>query len=298
MKILLTGGTSKLGIRVQDFAERSGFDITSINLIPPYRSMRLDIRDKDKVGEFVAKLEPDYIVHLAALSSADVCETDRDNCHRTNVFAIRNLAEACSLIGGRMISISSDYVFNGDCGPYSEIDQTSPINEYGRAKLEGERILSRYCPNSVSIRSCVLYDWETRSRRENFLVWLIRKLEKNEQVTIVNDQYSTPTFIPQLAEVILDLLKNEYRGVIHVSGSEYISRYDFSLEASKIFGLDKSLIKENDSTGFIQSALRPLKGGLKVERVEKLLEKEMLSCSKGLELCRQIKDGSIESFNG
>ena len=277
-----------------EYARISGFDVIGINLASPYRNQKLDLRDEVKTYEFLEKVRPDYIVHSAALSSADACEMDKENCSKTNISTSIFLAKACSMVGGKMIGISSDYVFDGKNGPYSESDPTHPINEYGRAKLKGEKMLAKYCPNSLSIRSCVLYDWNPRPRRENFLVWLIKKLTLNEKVKIVDDQFATPTFIPLLAEVIVELLQSEHRGVINVSGSEWLSRYDFSVKAADIFGLDSSLITRSDSSQFIQSAQRPLKGGLKIEQVENLLEKKMYSCAQGLQICKNIKEGYFE----
>jgi dTDP-4-dehydrorhamnose reductase len=294
LKILITGGTSKLGVRVMEYAEMMGFDVIGVNLNSPYRNNELDIRDEKQISEFIHMIKPDYIVHLAALSNADVCEGNKFDCNRTNVFATRYLAEACSSIGGRMIGISSDYVFNGKNGPYSENDATNPINEYGKAKLKGEKLIAKYCPDSLSIRSCVLYDWNLSSRRENFLVWLVNKLLLNEEIKIVDDQFATPTLIPELAEIIIELLQSSYRGILNVSGSQWISRYEFSVIISEIFGLDSSLIHKKDSSDFIQSAKRPLKGGLKVEQVENLLKRKMYSCEQGLQICKKIKEGIYE----
>ena len=204
------------------------------------------------------------------------------------------LAEASCRVGGRIIGISSDYVFDGKNGPYDETDITNPINEYGKAKLKGEEMLSKYCPNSLSIRSCVLYDWNNKPRRENFLVWLTKKLARDENVKIVDDQFATPTFIPQLAEVIIQLLQTDYNGVLNVSGSEWVSRYQFSVKAAEIFGLDSSLIIRCDSSEFIQKAARPLKGGLSVRRVENYLDRKMYSCGEGLKICKQINENKSE----
>ena len=294
MKILLTGGTSKLGVRVMEYSKILGFDVIGINLNSPFLNNQLDVRDEKKINEIVQKVKPDYIVHLAALSSADVCEVDKNNCKNTNISASSSLAKACAKVGGRMIGISSDYVFNGKNGPYSENDATNPINEYGKAKLKGEKLIAKYCPDSLSIRSCVLYDWNLSSRRENFLVWLVNKLLLNEEVKIVDDQFATPTFIPELAEIIVELLHSSYKGVLNVSGSQWISRYDFTVKVSEIFGLDSSHIIRIDSSNFIQLAKRPLKGGLKVERVENLLKRKMYSCEKGLQICKRIKEGIYE----
>ena len=293
MKILVTGGTSKLGSRFIEYAKIIGFDVIGINLHSPFQNNKLDLRDQGKVNEFFQDMRPDYIVHCAALSNADACEIDKENCDKTNTSATKFLAKACSMVDGRMISLSSDYVFDGKNGPYSESDPTHPINEYGKAKLTGENMLSKWCLDSLSIRSCVLYDWNVRPRRENFLVWLIEKLRSNERVKIVDDQYATPTFIPQLAEVIIDLLQSDYRGVINVSGSEWLSRYEFSVKAADIFRLDRSLITRSDSCEFTQEALRPLKGGLKVDRIEKILGLKMYSCDEGLRICKRIKNGKL-----
>ena len=210
MRILITGGTSKLGMRVLQYSKINDYDVLGINLSSPFINNELDLRNGKNVNQLFTEFMPNYVVHCAALTSADSCEVDIDNCNKINVNVSKSLAKASHKCGARMIGISSDYVFDGKDGPYDESSSTNPINEYGRAKLKGEELLLKYCPNSLSIRTCVLYDWNKKPRRENFLVWLVNKLSSNESVKIVDDQYATPTFIPQFAEVILLLLKSKY----------------------------------------------------------------------------------------
>ena len=290
MKILITGGTSKLGMRVMEYGRINGYDVLGVNLSSPFLNSELDLRNEKSVNQLFIHFKPNYVVHCAALTSADSCEVDIDNCNKINVTVSKLLAKASHKCGARIIGISSDYVFDGKNGPYDESSATNPINEYGRAKLKGEELLSKYCPNSLSIRTCVLYDWNKKPRRENFLVWLVNKLESNQNVKIVNDQYATPTFIPQLAEVIIQLLKTEYKGIINVCGSELLSRYEFSVKVADLFGLNSSLITKCNSSEFNQKAARPLKGGLSVKKVQNYLNREMYSCDEGLIICKQLKE--------
>jgi len=293
-KILITGSTSKLGVRLIEIGSILGLNLIGVNLSSPHSKYKLDLREKDSVSDFIKDYNPTYLIHLAAITNANYCEDNIDDCMEINYRTTENLAQACNDFGVRMINISSDYVFDGLQGPYSETDSPNPLNQYGKAKLLGEQILARRCSNSVSIRTNVLYDWNENSRRISFLTWLIKTLKKNKKVTIVNDQFSTPTYILQLAKIIIDLLYTDYTGVINVCGSEWINRYHFSVLAAKIFDLDCSLVCETNSSEFYQSAARPLKGGLKVKRIETLLGEKMFDCEQGLNLCKKFYDNEMD----
>lgn len=300
MKIIISGSTSKLGVRLVQLANLKNYEILSFNLQEPYYKEQLDILNQEKVDKVITSFSPDILIHTAGFVNADKCENERKKSFNVNIDGTCNLAKSCAKVGAKFLNISSDYVFDGKNGPYDENDQTNPINVYGIAKYKTENLLVEHCPNSITIRTCLLYDWNHEPRRENFLIWLINRLEKREGVRIVNDQYSTPTFIPQLVKVIFYLMKTKYKGIINVSGSEWINRYKFSMIAAKIFNLDNSLIEEIDSNDLNQTAKRPSLGGLKIDKIQDQFYEKILGVKEGLKLCKKIKEDQfriIDYFN-
>jgi dTDP-4-dehydrorhamnose reductase len=223
------------------------------------------------------------------MTDVDGCEKDREMAWKVNVLATENVAQACKTHGSRLVYISTDYVFDGQAGPYSETDTVSPAQYYGETKLEGEKKVYAALPDALTVRICVPYDWNTQAK-PNFLMWLVSKLEAKEKVKIVTDQWNTPTCMPHAAEIMLQLLEKGAKGIFHVSGRDFLDRYDFSMQVCKVFGLDPSLMEPCTSEGFKQIAARPMRGGLKCGKAETFLSQKMLTTSEGLELVRRLRN--------
>lgn len=229
--------------------------------------------DMTKNLGLIQSLKPQCIILTAAMTNVDGCETDRPGAWRVNALSPKCVALASKEIGAKLIYVSTDYVFDGEKGRYHEDDPTAPINYYGESKLAGERFIREICQDSVIVRTSVLYGWNPA--RENFVTWAANEMKLGNRINIVNDQYTSPTFSSNLADMILRIMDRS--GVFHTSGSERINRYDFSIKIAKAFRLDESLVNPITSNQLSWKARRPMDSSLdtsKVSRIAKPLNVE------------------------
>lgn len=274
MKILVTGALGRLGRKLVSHLERNQYDVystdLSINELGIFKYIPLDLTISHELIDLLITLRPDIIINTAAITNVDLCEKETDLVKLVNIQAPEILSRYCFKNHCKLIQISTDYVFDGLTGPYSENDKSNPINFYGSSKLAAEEaVLSN--PINVVVRTCVLYGYEPFVAPD-FLTWLLSKLRNKERVKIVTDQFSTPTDTNDLARGILQILKNDACGLFHIAGDEYLCRYEFArLFASKA-DLNFELITPITTEELNQLANRPRKGGLRSLRSQQILE--------------------------
>ena len=268
-KLIVTGGNGLLGSRVA----AAGLDkfevIATYNNNPVkagYRLVPLDITRKADVFRLIVDEGPDYVVHAAAMTDVDRCEDDRAEAMKINAGGTANVAEACKETGAKMVYISTDAVFDGRTGMYKEDDRTDPINYYGRTKLEGEKAVEKAGAEYIIARISVLYGWNVKNR-PNYVTWLLGELKDGRQVKVVTDQWNSPTFADNCAQILLRLLENGKSGTYHASGSERISRFDFAGKVAEIFGFDPSLMTPVRSSELKMKAKRPIDSSLNVDKI-------------------------------
>jgi len=240
---------------------------------------RIDITKKE-IFTAIKKVNPDVVIHCAAFTNVDECEIQKEKAWEVNVTGTENVAQACQEVDGKMIYISTDFVFDGKKGMYKETDKTNPINYYGKTKLEGEKRVKEICKNYVIARTSVLYGWHERL---NFVTWVIEQLKNKNKIKIVTDQYTSPTLADNLAKALLEIAEKDIRGLYHVTGSERINRYDFALKIADRFDLDKGLITPILSKELNQKAERPKDSSLSIEKIKNKVETKLLNINKGLE---------------
>ena len=157
-----------------------------------------DITDEHQIVELIAESGADSVIHTAAFTDVDGCEKNPDKAWQVNVDGTRNVVAACKKTGARLIHLSTDFVFNGDNGPYDEEATPAPINIYGKTKLESEKIIQSDLQNWIIARTMILFGYAS-SASPNFVTWLVETLSSNQEVHIVNDQFGTPTLADDLA---------------------------------------------------------------------------------------------------
>ena len=185
----------------------------------------LDITLEDRVSDFIATHIPDIVVNCAAFTNVDKCETERENAFSVNALGPKYLAAAANKCGARVIQISTDFVFDGNGNrPYTEEDQTNPLSEYGRTKLEGERNIQSYCDSYLIVRT----SWLFGHNGINFAAKMLKLAEQHKELSIVTDETGSPTYTPDLAEALWLLIKQKCEGVINVSNDGSCSRYEWA----------------------------------------------------------------------
>lgn len=215
------------------------------------KSVKLDVKNFEKVKEVISKIKPDVVINACALNSVDYCENHHNEAQKVNVDFVEELNKFSGTINFKIIQLSTDSVFDGTKKlAYMENDIPNPINIYGKTKLMGEKIILENSQNLV-IRASVLYGWipkflsvlnSSSMKPTNFGQWLINKLQTSEITEIITDEISSPIIADDFAKSILHLIKNEKSGIFHAAPPIQISRYDFSIKLAEILGLDPNLI--------------------------------------------------------
>jgi dTDP-4-dehydrorhamnose reductase len=242
---------------------------------------QLDITKKGDVKSLISSFHPTAIINAAAASNVDWCEDHREDAWKVNVVGVENLIEAARKVGARLVHISSDYVFDGNHGPYSENDKPNPISYYGKSKLAGENsVRTGGIPHTI-LRTMVLYGTGI-GIRESFPAWVIRNLRADTQIRCVDDQIGNPTHVTDLAFAAVKGFELNRDGIYHVCGKERISRYDFALRVAQVFGLNPALIQRAKTSELHQGAPRPLLSGLVTLKAEVELGLTPMDIAQGL----------------
>lgn len=267
---------------------QNGHDVTSSyrDHVPLHgKPLALDILHAAEVRKAVSEIHPDAIVNTAALTDVDRCELNPEVALSVNAKAVAHLANAAKETGSFFVQVSTDYVFDGEKGSYSEHDEPRPVNKYGESKLEGEKaVVNELDEEMWSIaRSSVVYGWG-RSTRPNAATFVYEKLSKGERVRMVRDQFSSPTLNTSLSEMLIEIAERKLPGLIHTAGATRLSRFDFAIGLAKTFELDTGLIEAVRSKDLQWKARRPGDSSLSIGRAQQLLRKAPLSIESAYEL--------------
>ena len=278
MSIFLTGGSGLLGSKIAEIAlkEHEVFAGYCHNKPEFGEPVKFDL-DKDTDLGVIYEIKPEVIIHTAALTNVDECETNKELAYKINAEGTKKVAEIAKELGSFLIYVSTDYVFSGDKGKYKEEDEPNPIDYYGYTKLLGEK----YC--ECIARPCVIYGAKPASGKVNFALWLMNNLRNEEEVKIVTDQFITPTLNTNLAKMLLGVAERELKGIFHLAGATRVSRYDFALRIAKEFELDESLITPSRMAEMKWIASRPKDSSLDTSKASKYLKEKPYDLDKALE---------------
>lgn len=268
-KVLITGALGQLGHSVLQQLHQKYYliptDIRTSSSIENYTY--LDITNRAIIEEILSKINPDVIINLAAYTDVDGCELNQEKAELLNTKSVEMLIDEFS---GKFIQISTDYVFDGNLGPYDENDSTNPLSVYGKTKLNAEKIVEDKSVDWCILRTNVLFDYY-EGTEASFIKWVIDSLKSKKSINIVNDQWNNPTWTKNLAEVIELVIENDVKGLHHYAGADYLNRFEFAEIVADIFNLDKNLIVAITTKSLKQPAKRPLKGGLISSKIEQTL---------------------------
>jgi len=301
MRLFVVGASGLLGFKIVELAVQQHAETFATYNFRPVTlegcsSVKLDKCNRDDALASVKKIKPDVVIDTAALHNVDYCETHRSEAWKVNVEGTRNVADACKEVGAKIIYVSTDYVFDGKKGFYTEQDAPNPINYYAKTKLEAEKAVKESSVDYVIARPSVIYGWNpselaglqsSSGKSVNFVIWAISKLRKGEEISIVTDQYSSPTLADNLAEVLLAFSKSDKLGVYHTAGKSCINRFEFAKKISEVFEFDGGLLKPVTSDLFKQIAERPKRCCLDVSKAERDLGGKFLTVEEGLKRMRE-----------
>lgn len=294
-RILITGANGLLGQKLIDlYLEKTGKEIITTGLGPcrhpragQFRYLELDIRSASMVNDIFNTVKPDTLIHTAAMTNVDACETDKENCDRLNVDAVRYLSEACKLHGTHMVHISTDFIFNGTHGPVDEEEKPDPLSYYGRSKLKGEQLIMEICPSWAILRTVLVYGVVSDMSRSNIVLWAKSALEKQQPMKVVDDQYRTPTLAEDLAMGCFLAEDKNANGVFNISGKDFMSIYELVVRVANYFKLSTGSLSKSDSTALNQPARRPPITGFIINKARRELGYEPHSFEEGLAILEQ-----------
>ncbi len=276
-RVLITGANGLLGQElVSTMSRHPNYDVlaTARDPLPRFEGgscgyAPLDITDQEQVARIFEDFTPDVVINCAAMTQVDDCERDRDACWRVNADAVDFIAKQCSTLGARLIQVSTDFIFDGEDGPYVESARPRPVNFYGKSKQAGENAARGAGIEKWAVaRTVLVYGTGAGLARSNIALWVINELSQGRAINVVTDQWRTPTYAPDLADGIERIVRYDKSGVYHLSGREFLSVYDFAHIVAETFDLDSSLIHPTDSTRFTQPAVRPPRTGFIILKAE------------------------------
>lgn len=238
-----------------------------------------DITDAEKIKGFIQKIRPDIVIHAAALTNVDYCEIHRREAYDTNVGGTKNLIDSLNDQKVKFIFISSDYVYDGIRSNFDEESPANPSNYYGKTKLEAEKIVKKH-KNHLILRSTVIFGWDREGK--NFFMQLFKNQKEGKSMKVPVDQYSNPTYINLLIEIIYRSILKDLTGLFVATGPETMNRYDFAVKICEIFDWDKNLLTKVYTRELGQAAKRPLNCGTSSSKIEKALEMNFPSLDENL----------------
>lgn len=289
MRLLVTGTSGLLGSVLVKRASENGNEVFASHKMESNNGENLRILDlskKESVTKVVQNAKPNAVIHAAAMADVDKCEEERELAYIINSEGTKNVAEACKSVGAFLVYISTDYVFDGLKGFYSESDYTKPIGWYAITKFKGEEYVRQRLDNFCIARTSVVYGWG-RKQRFNFATWLLDNLRKGKQVNVLTDQYVSPTYNCNLADMLLEIAERSINGVLHTAGASRVSRYNFALKLANVFGLDTNLIRGIKIDDINWKAKRPRDSSLDVSRAMQILKNKPLSLERSLMMMKE-----------
>lgn len=305
-KILVTGANGLLGQKlIYAMLKRNDIEIIASSkgenrLLEKkgYNYESLDITQKEEVRKILLKYKPDVVINTAAMTNVDACEFEKEECWKINVTSVQNFIDVISsdssphdLLKCHFIHISTDFVFDGEKGPYKETDAPNPLGYYSLSKYEAEKILQNSHIHWAIIRTIIIYGIVDNMSRSNVVLWAKDSLEKRKEINVVDDQFRSPTLAEDLAEACISAAMKEATGIFHVSGKDIMSILELVYRVANFWKLDKSFVKPIKTNTLNQPAKRPPRTGFILTKAIRELGYKPHSFEEGLEfLDRQLKE--------
>jgi dTDP-4-dehydrorhamnose reductase len=290
MKIMITGSNGLLGQKlVHALSSDSEIELIATargaNRLQQHQGYvyhELNVARHDEVMELCLALQPDVIIHTAALTQVDDCEVQQEACWELNVTAVAGLIKAADAINAHLVHLSTDFIFDGASGPYDEQADPNPLSFYGKSKLAAEKLLVDSTIGWSIIRTILVYGVAEDMSRSNIVLWAKAALEKGDPLRIVSDQYRTPTLAEDLAQGCILAAKQRAQGIFNISGKDQMSVLEMVKRVASYFNLPTHQITEVNTDELNQLARRPLVTGFKLDKARRELGYEPRSFEEGI----------------
>jgi dTDP-4-dehydrorhamnose reductase len=272
-KILVTGSAGLIGRQiVKDLIEESLDVYSCYNKSMPEFGIptHFDLTKKERIIEIFQTIKPDIVIHLAAITDVEKCEIQRKQAFIINSNSTKILAREAAKHKAFFVYISTDYVFDGKIGMKDEDDIPNPLNFYGKTKLDGEIAVKELTKNYAIIRTSTPFG--LHQTKKSFPLWVKENLEFKKEISVLIDQFTSPTYVPNLSKMIIEVALKQITGIIHLAGSTRLSRYELANMIAEIFNLDKTLLKPAKIHSMKWNAIRPKDSSLNILKANKILK--------------------------
>jgi dTDP-4-dehydrorhamnose reductase len=294
MKILYTGANGLLGQKISAatpqysnhafLATARGKNRTKNLGTASYASM--DITDRQGIENVLSEFRPDVIIHGAAMTHVDECEQHKELAYNLNVLGTQNIVDAAKELGAHVVHISTDFIFDGQDGPYNEEGIPNPVSYYGETKLQAEHIVQTVDSWSI-LRTVLVIGIAEDLSRSNIVLWAKGALEKAQPIRVVDDQFRTPTLAEDLAQGALLAATQRAQGIFNISGPDFMSIYELVESVAEHFGLSMATVTRVDSSTLNQPAVRPPRTGFNISKAVENLGYHPHSFKEALEIIAQ-----------
>jgi dTDP-4-dehydrorhamnose reductase len=303
--ILITGASGLLGANLLLCAKRHFSNVVGVYgrhkcVLPGVETLQADLTDASAARDLVEKFRPTWIVHTAAMADVDSCEERPESARLCNEGMTRNMVETASAVGARVVHISTDAVFNGAMGGYSEEDHPDPINVYSATKLAAEKVVQGDGGDHLIIRTAI-YGWNMQDKL-SLAEWVLLRLETGATMPGFKDVFFSPILVNDLSDLILQMISREIKGLYHVSGSESLSKFDFAVKLAKVFNLNANLIQSAVLEDVPLKAPRPKDLSLRTDKTSRALGIRTPDADEGLRRFKLLRDsgfvGQLKAMRG
>ena len=264
MKILVTGSNGLLGQKLSALLLEKGIPFLATGVgenrnpsLPSDLYRTMDVTSKPSIHDVFLDFQPTHVIHGAAMTNVDACETDREGCWTLNVTATELLVEICSDKNIHLTHVSTDFIFDGKNGPYREEDQPNPLSFYGESKLKAEEVVKAGSMPHAILRTVLVYGITPHMSRSNIVLWAKGALEKGQTISVVNDQFRTPTLAEDLAMGCYLAATKHAQGIYNISGKDFMSIFQLVERVAKYFHLSTENVVQVSSSTLNQAAQRP-----------------------------------------
>lgn len=294
--IFVTGASGLLGANFCLFLHGLGLEITALYhrnriVLPGVTSTQVDLTDFWAVRDVITTGKPNWIVHCAALTDVDWCESHPQETYLVNAYASKELARIAKDIGARFLHVSTDAVFDGRQGAYQEGDVARPLNVYAASKLAAEELVERQMQGSLIIRTNI-YGWNLQ-KKLSLAEWALSRLEASQPISGFRDVTISPILANDLGATILEMMEAGLEGIYHVAGGQACTKYDFAVKVAAIFELDSSLISPATIEEASLRAQRPRDISLSTLKVSAALDRPMPDVETGLRRFRDLRESGF-----
>ena len=277
MKILVTGSAGLVGTQITHDLTKQNHDVYSCyNSSKPKHGnpIHLDLFNKEEILDVIHKYKPDSIIHLAAMTGVDQCEEQPDTAMKINSEATEILAREAAKQNAFFLYVSTDYVFDGTDGMKKESDIPNPLGYYGKSKLAGETTLNNLASPYAIARTSTPFGYHPT--KKSFPIWIKENLESQKEIPVLVDQFTSPTFVPNLSKMLIEIATKELVGIFHTAGATKISRYHFAEMIAEKLNLEKKFLRPTSMSEMNWKAKRPKDSSLDTRLYDHMLSSKYI----------------------